>query len=161
MVAFSSPVQSYSSSSFSFTLQQTATKSKFQMQFPASCTTTRVLPHTYKFLKKNIPSILKCECYNDDSLPFYKEVKHTEMAHLFEHILLDQLCQEKSAEVDAEYSGQTEWDWNIHPVGSFKVIVGCTKCEEKYLAIALNKTIRLMELLISKKSNSNKELLQA
>ena len=132
MVAFSRPVQSYASSFFSFKLQQQASKIKLQMQFPKNCTTTKVLPHTYSFLKKNIPSILQCQCYNDDGLPFRQEVKHTELAHLFEHILLDQLCQEKSAELDAEYSGQTEWDWNRHPVGSFKVTIGCAKREEKF-----------------------------
>lgn len=152
MVAFSRPVQVYSSSFFSFKLQQQADTIKLYMQFPDSYTTTKSLPHTYKFLKKNIPSILKCQCFNDDGLPFSKEVRQTEMAHLFEHILLDQLCQEKSAEIDAEYSGQTEWNWNKNPVGSFKVTIGSKKHEEKYLALALNKTIALMEELVTQKA---------
>jgi hypothetical protein len=93
-------------------------------------------------------------------LPFAEEVKHTEMAHLFEHILLDQLCQEKSAEVDAEYSGQTQWNWNKHPIGSFQVTVGSAKKEERYLAIALNKTINLMEQLGSLDRSSHTTALQ-
>lgn len=148
MVAFSRPITSYNSPAFSFTLKQHANKIKLHMKFPDSCVTTRTLPHTYTFLKKHVPSILKCQCFNDDGLPFSEEVKHTEIAHLFEHILLDQLCQEKSMEVDAEYSGQTEWNWNKEPVGNFKVTVGCSKTEQKYLAIALNKTIALMEKLL-------------
>lgn len=148
MVAFSRPITSYTSAAFSFTLKQHSAKIKLHMKFPGSYVTTRALPHTYTFLKKHVPSILKCQCFNEEGLPFSEEVKHTEIAHLFEHILLDQLCQVKSQDVDAEYSGQTEWNWNKEPVGNFKVIVGCAKTEEKYLAIALNKTIALMEKLL-------------
>lgn len=147
MVSISRPVNSYASTSFSFDLKQNKTEVNLIMQFPCDVTTTRSLPHTYNFLKKHLPSILKCQCFNDQGLPFSEEVKHTEMAHLFEHILLDQLCQEKSAVVDAEYSGQTEWNWEKYPVGSFKVTVGVSNEDHKYLAVALNKTIALMEKL--------------
>lgn len=149
MVAITHPVNSYASSAFSFNMKQDKGKVNLVMQFPDSYTTTKTIPHTYQFLKKHLPSILKCECFNDEGLPFSEEVKHTEMAHLFEHILLDQLCQEKSEEVDAEYSGQTEWNWEKYPVGSFKVTVGVGKSDDKYLAIALNKSIALMEKLLS------------
>lgn len=149
MVSFSRPITRYSSPFFSFTLKQLSHSVNLEMQFMCGITNTRTLPQTYSFLKKNIPSILQCQCFNDDGLPFVKEVKHTEIAHLFEHILLDQLCQEKSFDGDAEYSGKTEWDWKKYPVGSFKVTVESKKKEERYLAVALNKSINLMERLLS------------
>lgn len=117
------------------------------MQFPKTVTNTRTLPQTYAFLQKNVPNILECQCFNDDGLPFCEEVKHTEIAHLFEHILLDQLCSQKSLVSDAEYSGKTEWDWLKQPIGMFTVTVESKRNEQKYLAVALNKTIQLMERL--------------
>lgn len=149
MVALSLPISRYHSPSFSFKLQQQASTVCLLMQFGTTVTNTRSLPHTYTFLKKNIPSILKCQCFNDEGLPFSEEVKQTEVAHLFEHILLDQLCQEKSLDVDAEFSGTTEWDWKKYPVGSFKVTIESKKKEGKYLAAALNKSILLMEELLN------------
>lgn len=147
MVSFSTPITRYSSSFFSFKLKQANKNIQLKMKFPDRMTNTRSLPHTVRFLRKNVPSILKCQCFNDDGLPFSEEVKHTEIAHLFEHILLDQLCREKARQVDAEYSGKTEWDWQKHPVGSFKVTVESRKSEQHYLAVALNRTIKLMEEL--------------
>lgn len=147
MVAIAHPVDVYSSSFFSFRLKQHSKKVQLVMQFPKKFVTTLALPHTYRFLCEHAPSVLECQCFNDDNLPFSEEVKHTEMAHLFEHILLDQLCQEKATDDDAEYAGETEWNWRKHPVGTFKVTLTVPPSDARYLASALNRSIALMELL--------------
>lgn len=149
MVFVSQPINQYKSDFFSLRLSSKADEVSLYMQFPEDCITTRSLPLTYDFLAKHIPSILQCQCFNDQGLPFSEELKKTELAHLFEHIVLDQLCQEKSWDFDAEYSGRTEWDWDKYPLGSFKVTIDRSTTDDRYFAVALNKSISLLEKLYS------------
>ncbi|KKR25220.1 MAG: hypothetical protein UT56_C0002G0034 [Candidatus Levybacteria bacterium GW2011_GWB1_39_7] len=54
---------------------------------------TDQLPKTFEILNKMLPSIFKSKCYNDKNLPFFIEVRSTEIGHLFEHIMLEYICQ--------------------------------------------------------------------
>ena len=76
-----------------------------------------------------------------------KEVRKTEMGHLFEHILLEYLCMEKMEEgaTDVVYNGVTWWDWQKEQEGSFHIQVDCGLADNITLAKALGKTILLVE----------------
>ena len=118
---------------------------------------TRDLPHTDQFLKENFPSVLTTECFNDDNLPFNIEVKATELGHLFEHILLDQLCLIKLSSGDyhqAMFTGRTDWDWGRDQRGIFHITISVSESENYLLARAIKKTVALTESLINASSQN-------
>ena len=108
---------------------------------------TCMIPQTLPYLMTKLPSVLKTQCFNDKKLPFMKEVRKTEMGHLFEHILLEYLCMEKMEEgaTDVVYNGVTWWDWQKEQEGSFHIQVDCGLADNITLAKALGKTILLVE----------------
>lgn len=120
------------------------------MQLFVPIVNTKDIPHTKKFLQEVFPTVLKTECFNDSHLPFYEEVNQTEIGHLFEHILLDQLCilKIKSGETSAVFNGNTSWNWQKYPYGSFQILVDIGKKELRLLLQALKKAIELTEFLI-------------
>ncbi|KKR09735.1 MAG: hypothetical protein UT38_C0022G0013 [Microgenomates group bacterium GW2011_GWA2_39_19] len=115
---------------------------------------TDQLPHTYKFLMTHLPCIYKSKCFNHSKVPFKKEVKDTEIAHLFEHILLEHLRLEKESRgcKSACFSGETRWDWSKNPCGTFHIKVGVKHAELEVFSKAFEKSINLfMSLLDSTK----------
>lgn len=140
----------YMSPFFSLKMKQSDKLTTLTMQLFIPCVNTKDLPHTKQFLTKNFPSVLKTECFNDKNLPFFDEVNETEIGHLFEHILLDQLCILKiqSGASFAVFNGNTSWDWQTNPYGMFEILVDIGKKECKLLMEALRKTVELTELLI-------------
>lgn len=111
---------------------------------------TRHIPATYALLKKNVPTIFQSMCFNDGKLPFSKEVCATEVGHLFEHILLEYLCEEKVARGydEVEFSGETQWNWREDPRGTFHIMVTSTHEDLDIFAIALEKTIALVNKIL-------------
>lgn len=72
---------------------------------------TRDLPRTLSVLKKELPSIFENKCFNAKHQSFYEEVKNTETAHLFEHLILEEMCLTKIENCDsASFNGRTYWD---------------------------------------------------
>jgi hypothetical protein len=115
---------------------------------------TRDFPHTLNFLKDNFPSVLKTQCFNYKNLSFDKEVQATEIGHLFEHILLDQLCIQKIkiGFNKVSYSGRTSWNWEIDKKGIFHISINANKDDILLLGSALKETISLVEKLIKEES---------
>lgn len=113
--------------------------------------TTGKLPKTTKILKKRLPSVLKSKCFNEAKLPFYQEVKNTEIGHLFEHILLEYLCLEKlkKGKKYASYSGVTKWDWIKETKGTFNINVQCPDTDSDIFPTALAKTAALTSTILS------------
>ncbi len=141
----------YKSNFFSFSTKIAPLNTKLIMQVVLPYINTRDLPHIVDFLKTKFPSVLGTKCFNYYNLPFIKEVEATEFGHLFEHILLDQLCILKLAlgYKKAVFNGRTEWNWKRDPKGLFHIIVDIGEKDIFILNQALKKTINLTEELIS------------
>ncbi len=69
------------------------------------------MPGALSVLKREIPTIFDNKCFNDTGKTFYEEAKNTQTAHLFEHIILENMCLAKIKYADsAAYNGKTFWD---------------------------------------------------
>jgi len=114
--------------------------------------TTRYFPQTHKLLGLYLPTIFKSACYNDEHLSFPQEVACTELGHLFEHILLEYLCIIKleSGLEYASFEGVTNWDWTKDPMGTFYITVNTKYQELEVLSSAVDKTVTLMNIILSK-----------
>jgi hypothetical protein len=110
---------------------------------------TDVLPETHAFLEANCESVLSTRCFNPDNLAFSDEVKNTEMAHLLEHLLLDMLVHEKVAAgtASATFRGETQWNWNDNPVGTFEIELAISKQDRHLLELVIPRAMELLEQL--------------
>lgn len=111
---------------------------------------TITLPHTYGVLKKSLPSILASDCYNNEQLPFSKEVKQTEIGHLFEHILLEYLCILKMSQGhdSATFRGKTSWNWKKDKFGTFRIKINAGQTIMPLFKEALQKSTYLLETIM-------------
>jgi hypothetical protein len=109
------------------------------------------MPQIPLLLKEKLASILQSKCFNPKKLPFEEEVKNTELGHLFEHILLEYLCDEKikSGSKAADYRGRTCWDWEKNPPGEYMIDVNAAKSDLEIMKKALEKTHALMDELLN------------
>lgn len=132
-------------------------KTQIDMSLYVSHINTSTLPHTFVILKEKLPSILKSQCFNDDKIPFYEEVKQTEIGHLFEHILLEYLCMEKlqSGAQHATYSGVTDWNWRKEAQGTFHITIDAGQLDKSLLKRALDKTVQLTNIILSSSHSTN------
>lgn len=126
---------------------------KLQMLTPF--VTTSNLEHTYSFFKKNLPSILKSKCFNENNYAFSKEILNTELGHLFEHILLENLCKEKLlyGHKSASFSGNTSWNWKKEKLGNFTIKINFDPEDKIYLEKAMEKTCALFIKLLKDKTD--------
>src|SRR5258707_8329129 len=94
---------------FSLAITPKLTTTKIIMTMCNGKINTNTIPQTERILKKLLPTVLSTTCYNAENLPFAIEVRNTETGHLFEHILLEYLCQQKLAKGHntATFSGTT------------------------------------------------------
>ncbi len=120
------------------------------LTLPGDEMTTQHMPYVGNILKKELPTILKSKCFNENNIPFYKEVLSTELGHLFEHILLEYLCIAKinTGFQEAIFSGMTRWDWNKDPYGTFRIEISLTEEDKVFLSTALNKAMMLFEKIL-------------
>ena len=117
--------------------------------------TMDAFPNSRKVLRKFLPSIFKCKCYNPKNQSFYKESKNTEIAHLLEHILLEFMCMEKVRYTDEiSYSGKTSWNQK-KMTGYFKVEIECSLTDYTIFTKALDKSIKLMDLILADEKVTN------
>lgn len=118
---------------------------------------TRSIPATYILLEKYLPNVLVSECFNDKKLPFAQEVARTEIGHLFEHILLENMCQEKLAAGyrDAEFNGVTEWDWYIDQFGTFHIRLDAGREDAIFFHRVLGKSAALVNMILNRKKYTN------
>lgn len=112
---------------------------------------TGKLTKTLPILKEFLPSILRSTCFNEGNKPFYVEVLRTEFGHLFEHMLLEFLCQLKLSKgyEEATFSGMTDWNWNIDPRGTFWITISHAKEDTHLFPQAIEKTSQLLEAILS------------
>jgi len=118
---------------------------------------TKHLPETHTILEGTIPQILYNKCFNDSNLPFKDEVKNTEIGHLFEHIILEYLCQIKvrNGHGKASFAGVTEWNWKRDVKGTYHIKIHMNKRDKIFFKTALNESVNLLnKILISTNSVS-------
>ncbi len=115
------------------------------------------LPETYNILSKRLPSILYALCFNPNNFSFQEEVKATEVGHLFEHILLEYLSQEKTllGYTDPVYKGETEWDWNFNPQGTFNITIDAGLDDRIVFVRALKKSMALLNRIVASEKSFN------
>ncbi|HEX7017617.1 MAG TPA: hypothetical protein VF209_01785 [Patescibacteria group bacterium] len=141
----------YASSHFELFQTPSKKSTKLEMHVPATLITTNVLPNTLTVLHQEAPSVLKTKCFNELHLPFIEEVKNTETAHLFEHILIDYMALEKvKAGYDkATFNAVTSWNWKKNPVGFFTIDIKAGAQDGVFFQKALMKTIMVMEKIFA------------
>lgn len=139
----------YASEFFSLRLANTYSGIELAMQTKGEVHTGNMSNITAFFLK-NFPSVLKTRCFNEQKLPFAIEVRQTELGHLFEHILLSQLCLSKIAfgSKAAVFNGRTFWNWKKEPYGFFRIRIEISQNDMILLDKALINTILLTEKLL-------------
>ena len=138
---------------FSLVIIQRRTRTKIIMDVLYNHLNTSEISDLTQVLEENLPSVLKTACYNDMNLPFYVEVRNTELGHLFEHILLEYLCQVKIANgaSRATYAGRTKWNWTRDPFGRFHIQLTCGMKDADILPPALEKSVNLMKIILGYK----------
>jgi hypothetical protein len=116
----------------------------------AHLTTTAEMHGIVEMLESLQPSVLRTRCYNDKHLSFRKEVKNTETAHLFEHLLLDWLLQLKleHGAKTASFRGETSWNWKEHPPGTFEIQVKIAAADRHLLPEALFRAAQVFNALL-------------
>ena len=80
---------------------------------------TSLLPGIDKHLIKHLPALKYHLCDNEFSRTFPDELKDTEIAHAFEHVLL-----QKIGDLDPRakaVKGETHWDWKKSPRFSYEI----------------------------------------
>lgn len=150
------PVEYRVESLFSLHLTQKISSTRIILQSLNEYVNTKHITSIDGLLKEHLPTVLLTTCYNDDNLPFSIEVRNTEIGHLFEHILLEYLCQLKIAKGAnrAVFHGRTRWNWEKDPWGKFYIRLNCGRKDADILPLALQKTVELMKLLLQTSSSS-------
>lgn len=115
---------------------------------------TSFLPRTQEILHSNLPEVLKTQCFNDSDLPFNIEVKNTEIGHLFEHIILEYMCQLKIANgyKKASFRGVTKWNWRKDARGTFHIKIDVRPTDIIFLENALQKSMALLNRILQGKN---------
>lgn len=109
--------------------------------------TTYGLPHITPLLRELIPSVLRSQCFNDQGLPFRKEVYATEVGHVYEHVLLEFLTREQSRIQLIPFRGLTAWNWQTDPRGVFHIQVQGPIENQTQIYKAIVNTNRVFESL--------------
>jgi len=135
---------------FSLAIIQKQTRTQITMDLLYSQINTKEIPFITDLLEENLPSVLQTTCYNDLDLPFHIEVKNTEIGHLFEHILLEYLCQNKirKGARRATFAGRTKWNWTRDPMGRFHIRLTCGRKDADILPASLEQTVNLMKMIL-------------
>ena len=120
------------------------------MRLNVGIVSTDELPETFPLLKTLLPRVFETQCFNYDRLPFIVEAKHTEIGHLFEHILLTYLCQLQQARgvYSAVYRGETCWNWTSDTRGTFHITIDVPIAEQAVFNKALKKSVTLLHLIL-------------
>lgn len=137
---------------FSLSVSQAHKKTNITMKLFNNSVNTSSNPKTYALLQKYLPTILHSMCFNDEGLPFSEEVKHTELGHLFEHILLEYLCHYKLLKGydEAIYNGNTKWNWVKESWGTFHIVIDSGSEDMDIFNKAVEDSITLMKKIMRK-----------
>ena len=144
-------VSSVQNNLFSLNLVQKTQEVTIDMRVFLSAVNTRAFPQTLQILSEYYPQVLKTECFNEENLPFSLEVQHTEIGHLFEHLLLSNLYELKVERgyKDVIFNGITKWNWREDAAGTFHIFIDVGKEDEEIFSFALDKSMKLLTLILT------------
>jgi hypothetical protein len=152
------PTIKYTTSSYSLDIDLTAEKLAIIMQLHQLPLSTRRLKKTNSLLEKHLPSIFLNQCFNEGNLSFYEEAKNTEIGHLFEHILLENLARLKDNDCTGEsLRGKTSWNWVKEPLGKFHIQLQPIDVGRARLFECLRESIELTNVILA--SSKSKKML--
>lgn len=142
-------------------VEQTDADTRITMQISGSVVNTKSIPTTRAFLLKEFPEVLATECFNEDNLTFEEEVVHTEVGHLFEHMVLEELCalKVKQGQNKAVHAGTTSWNWETESVGVFHITIDSGAKDYELVARAIDKGIHITEALFQEHNYGQPNLL--
>lgn len=142
-------------------IEQNANDTKITMQVTGPVVNTKYLPSTLSFLSREFPEVLGTECFNENNLPFKEEVVQTELGHLFEHMVLEELCALKVAfgHRKAAHTGVTSWNWENESVGVFHITIDSGETDSELLTKAILKSISMTEALFQEHNYGQPNLL--
>lgn len=83
---------------------------------------TSQIPQLPRRLFRLLPRMRRHTCINENGNTFCQECRETEIAHLFEHIIIELQLQAQQEPSDI-LRGETEWDWHVDPKGRYRVSV--------------------------------------
>lgn len=113
---------------------------------------TSYYPHMYKVLLKEIPDVLRTECFNENNLSFKQEVLNTELGHLFEHILIQKMSDIKMEKGEyTTFDGRTSWDWKANSYGTYNIWLNLVVGDRIDFNKALFETIEIFNKVIFRK----------
>jgi len=131
---------------FSLTIRQKPSEMYLRMKLFIPVVNTSAIPQTFAILSEMLPGIYTSKCFNDANLPFAREVRRTEIGHLFEHILLEYLYQMKllKGEKNTVVRGETSWNWKRDPQGVFHISINSGIQDAPMFPIALRQAISIL-----------------
>lgn len=135
---------------FSLQIKPKNSNTRIAMKLHMQDFTTKSFPRTLEILKKNLPSIFYSKCYNPNNFPFIKEATETEIAHLFEHILLENMSNESLSLYKSRliFKGTTYWNWHKEEKGTFWIDLNIGSKDINIFINALEKSILLVKEII-------------
>lgn len=140
--------QNYSNSFFSIKTSSSKTDLVIEMSVSSPLLYSSSLPATLPILRRFLPSIFKSKCFNTSYLPFLKEAEDTEVGHLFEHIFLEYLADLRiNTKSPVRIKAYTEWDWYLHPKGTFHIVINSENIDSNDIDLAAQKSCALLELI--------------
>lgn len=136
---------------FPLSLKQLDDQAELKVFFDDHIITTQNMKNVVSFFEEQLPSVLETKCFNEQHLPFRVEIIKTELAHLFEHIILVLLCQAKAARggKDITFSGETNWDWEVTPKGLFTISLSVKKHDAGLLQEVLPQASQLIDTFLA------------
>lgn len=145
------PSYSITTLCFGLTIQHYQDNTILQMMLYQKPFTTASYPRTITILANSLPRVLQSTCFNDKQLPFRQEAQQTEIAHLFEHILLEYLCIDylSTGISTATFKGLTSWDWKKEKAGTFHIAVNAGEETLGIFNQSLRKSITLLEEILA------------
>lgn len=135
-----------SSPSFSLLVTTFHSKTKIEMKVLNGIVKTRNLQKLNEVLGEHVPTIFESKCINKNGLTFEAEVADTQIGHLYEHMVLEFLCQIKVANGynRAIYSGLTSWNLQAQDRGCFNISLNAGVTDWSYLVYSIRKASFLL-----------------
>jgi len=145
---------------FSLSIKQDSKNTKIKMRLFTEIVNTRDIPATYDLLSRKLPGVFTSDCFNEENLSFSQEVKETEIGHLFEHILLENLCKLTSLRGNyfSEFSGETSWDWRKGKKGTFDITLDVGFGINDIFLLALERSVSLTNQIIKSRTSDKFDL---
>lgn len=139
------PATKFNLEFFSLSIEKKVGQVRIVMSVNPECVTTSNIPCVRDSLRAKLPGIFSTKCFNYKNQSFYQEVANTELAHLFEHIILERFCELKASLGYDRFTirGNTEWNWHKNPKGTFLIKLSVKKQDRTIFYQSLKDSIQI------------------